>query len=99
MFTPRGAQTLTFAIDNVTGDAQAKIDAALEAEERVTLTFRIYLESDMAAPAETPYRMTVQGGAVSGASVQIKAGYYDLLNTAWPRDVYSLKFAPALRYL
>lgn len=94
----RGSQMLTFAIDNVTGEAQAKIDAALEAEERVTLIFRTYLASDLTAPAETPYRMTVLGGDISGSAVQIQAGFFDMIGVAWPRDLYTTNFAPGLRY-
>lgn len=94
-----GAQNLTFAIDNITGEAQQKIDQALEAEERVSLTFRIFLASDKSAPAEPPYRMTVSGGAMNGTSVQVQAGFFDLINTAWPRDLYTSEFAPGLKYL
>ncbi|TKD32602.1 DUF1833 family protein [Azotobacter chroococcum] len=94
-----GNQTLTFAIDNVSGEAQAKIDAALEAEERVTLIYRTYLSSDLSGPAEPPYYMTVLGGTITGTQVQIDAGYFDAINTGWPRDLYTLQFAPGLRYL
>jgi len=94
-----GGQTLTFAIDNVTGEAQQKIDAALEAEERIILTYRCYLASDKSAPAEAPYRMTVLDGEINGPSVQVEAGYYDLINSAWPRDLYTTEFAPGLKYL
>lgn len=97
--TSSGAQNLTFAIDNVTGEAQQKIDAALEAEEKVTLTLRIYLDSDRSAPAENPYRATVLGGKIKGASVQINAGFFDVINTAFPRDLYTVNFAPGIRYL
>lgn len=94
-----GGQTLTFAIDNVTGEAQQKVDAALEAEERMVLTYRCYLASDKSAPAEAPYRMTVLSGQIKGPSVQVEAGYYDLINAAWPRDLYTTDFAPGLKYL
>lgn len=94
-----GSQTLTFAIDNVTGRAQRLIDDALEAEARVMLTFRVYLESDKSAPAENPFVATVLNGKMRGATVQINAGFFDLINTAWPRDLYTSRFAPGLRYL
>ncbi|TCP78316.1 uncharacterized protein DUF1833 [Pseudomonas putida] len=94
-----GNQTLTFAIDNVTGEAQQLIDQALEARERITLVFRIFISSDLSAPAERPYRMTVLSGFMQGASVQLNAGYFDLINLAWPRRKYDLAFAPCLRYI
>lgn len=95
----RGAQNLNFAIDNVTGEAQQKIDAAIEGEARVTLIYRTYLASDLSAPAEKPYRMTVLGGDITGTSVQITAGFFDMINVKWPRDLYDMQFAPGLRYL
>lgn len=95
----RGGQALTFAIDNVTGEAQQLIDAALEAEEKVTLTFRHYLASDKTQPAEPPYVFTVTGGEFKGSTVQIAAGFFDAINTAWPRDLYTLDFAPGIKYL
>jgi len=97
--TNSGAQNLTFAIDNVTGEAQQQIDAALEAQERVTLMYRTYLASDLSAPAERPLRMSVLGGSIVGTQIQIQAGFFDLINVAWPRDLYTTKFAPALKYL
>ncbi len=91
-------QSLTFAIDNVTGEAQQKIDQALEAESRMAATYRMYLESDKLAPAEPPYRMTILGGSMQGSGVQIQCGFFDLINTKWPRELYTTKFAPGLRY-
>lgn len=97
--TNTGAQNLNFAIDNITGEAQRKIDEALEAEARVMLTYREFLASDKSAPAQAPYRFVVRGGQMRGTSVQITAGFFDAINTAWPRDLYTLNFAPGVRYL
>lgn len=94
-----GAQVLVFAIDNVTGEAQALIDSALEAEERVMLIYRAFLASDKSVPADTPYRMTVLSGEMKGSVIQVQAGFFDLLNTSWPRDRYTATFAPGLRYV
>lgn len=94
-----GGQTLTFAIDNVTGEAQQKIDKALDDEQRITATYRMFLESDKSTPAEPPYKMTVLGGTMQGAGVQIQCGFFDLINTKWPRELYTTDFAPGLRYL
>jgi hypothetical protein len=93
-----GMQMLTFAIDNVTGEAQQLIDAALEAGEIINMTFRHYLASDKSAPAANPLRFVVREGSMRGASVQIKAAFFDMINTAWPRRYYTTDFAPGLRY-
>lgn len=94
-----GNQMLTFAIDNVTGEAQQLIDKALDARARISLVFRVFISSDLSAPAERPYRMTVLNGLMQGASVQLNAGYFDLINLGWPRRKYTLGFAPCLRYI
>lgn len=94
-----GAENLTFGIDNITGEAQRLIDQALDAEAQVLITFRIFLDSDRSGPAEAPYRFVVKSGQTKGTQVEITAGFYDLINTAWPRDLYTLEFAPGLKYL
>lgn len=91
-------QTLTFAIDNVTGEAQRLLDQALEAEARVTLTFRRYVESDLTGPAEV-FTATVLNGQFEGSAVQLAAGFFSLLDYAYPRDTLNLNIAPALAYL
>lgn len=95
----RGAQNLAFAIDNVTGEAQRLIDQALEAEERVTITFRIFLASDKSTPAEPPYIFTVLSGRMIGGTVNITAGFFNAIGTAWPRKLYTTEFAPGIKYL
>jgi hypothetical protein len=95
----QGNQTLNFAIDNVTGQAQRLIDTAMEAGARITLTFRRYLNTDLSEPSEKPFYAVVLGGNVTGTTVQIEAGFVDALNYAWPRRLYTADFAPGLRYV
>ena len=73
--------------------------AAIDANERMTIIYRPFLASDKTTPADPPYFMTILSGAVQGASVRVEAGFFDLLNTAWPRDLYTASFAPGLKYL
>lgn len=94
-----GQQTLEFSIANVTGEAQQAFEAALEADSEVPVIYREYLSTDLSAPAKLPYRMTLRGGSFEGIMVQVEAGYYDWLNTAWPRNRYTADFAPGLRYI
>ncbi|MDP5878734.1 DUF1833 family protein [Pseudomonas aeruginosa] len=93
-----GNQNVGFAIDNVTGFAQQRINEALEAGEYVTLILRMYLESDLTAPAERPYRMRVKTPGFEGLTVQVEAGYYDLINTAALRHIYNVSEFPGLKY-
>ena len=95
----QGNQTLNFSIANVTGEAQKAVEAALESAEEVPVNYRVFLSSDLSAPANKPYKMTLRGGTFEGMMVQIEAGYYDLLNAAWPRKRYTSEYAPGLRYI
>lgn len=94
-----GTQNLTFSIGIVDGEAQRAIEAALEAELRCDLTYRVWLDSDKSAPSQAPYYMVVNGGSMEEDKLTIQAGFFDLINTAWPRDRYTTKFAPGLTYL
>lgn len=94
-----GQQNLNFAIENVTGKAQRAIDDALAAGGRIDVIYRTYLESDLSTPAEPPLKMVLVGAEFEGASVQVTASYQDLIGYAWPRERYSVSFAPGLKYI
>lgn len=94
-----GQQTLRFGIPGVNGIAQRHVDEALEADEVVTMIYRMYLLSDTSAPAERPRVMTVNGGHFEGFEAVFEGSYYDLLNSRWPRDSYTAETAPGLKYL
>ncbi|HHH9076232.1 TPA: DUF1833 family protein, partial [Pseudomonas aeruginosa] len=55
-------------------------------------------ESDLTAPAERPYRMRVKGADFESLTVQVEAGYYDLINTAALRHIYNVSEFPGLKY-
>ena len=82
----------------MTGEAQQRIDAALDYGALVYLTFRHYLASDKTAPASRPLKFVVRDGSMRGGTIQINAAFFDLINTAWPRNFYTLDFAPGLKY-
>lgn len=94
-----GNQSITFAIDNVGGQSQQLIDGALESRMSINMAFRIFLSNDLSAPAQRPYYMKVLGGFMEGGSVQLQGGYFDLVNLGFPRRMYTLDFAPCLRYI
>lgn len=93
-----GTQVLSFAIDNVTGEAQTLVDTALVAGARILMTFRHYLSTDLTAPAEPPLKLIVRDGQMEGTVLTVNAAFFDLINTAWPRRFYTAAFAPGLRY-
>jgi hypothetical protein len=94
-----GNQSLVFAIDNITGEAQRFVDTALAAGGEMLLIYREYLASDLSEPASVPKTLNIIGGVFEGGTFQAEASYYDMLNTAWPRDRYTADYAPGIKYM
>ncbi|NPE52421.1 DUF1833 domain-containing protein [Dickeya dadantii] len=94
-----GTQDLQFAIGNINGVVSTAIRNALDKLSGATLTYRNYVSTDLAAPASTPYTLTIKSGYWTALEVQIKAGYMNILDTAWPRYRYTLPYYPGLRYI
>jgi hypothetical protein len=92
-------QKLTFAIDNVLGEAQRLVDQALAANVPIKMTFRRYVESNLYGPAEVPFVATVLGGGIKGTTIQLSAGFQNLLDYKYPRDTYDLDNTPDLAYV
>jgi len=95
----KGNQTLAFAVDNTTGEVSKKVDLAIEANARVTAVYRTYLNTNLSAPAEKPYVLTVLGGTLQGQEARLETGYFNMIGVAWPRALYTVNYAPALRYI
>lgn len=94
-----GTQDLTFALSNIDGIASGFVRAALRDGRRMSLVYRAYTSDDLGAPAHAPHRFKIKGGSVTATQVSVTAGYFDLLDTRWPRKSYNLNEFPGLRYL
>lgn len=94
-----GNQTLSFGFAGANGIANNYVHKALASDDVAIMVYREYLNTDRTAPARKPYTMTVKGGAFEGPNVVFEGGYYDLLNSAWPRDRYTSITAPGVQYL
>lgn len=95
-----GNQTLQFAIGLFEDDRiNTLVTQALDSGQPVYLVYREYLNTDITAPAMAPIKMTVQGGTFDETELGIEGSYYDLLNTAWPRQRYTIELAPGVKYL
>ncbi|WP_313687578.1 DUF1833 family protein [Pantoea sp.] len=93
-----GTQDLKFAISNITGEASTIIRNAINNKTESALTYRCYISTDLTAPAATPYTMKIKNGTWTNTRAQITAGYMNILDTAWPRNSYTLNYFPGLRY-
>lgn len=95
-----GNQTLKFALGVLDDDRiNGLIEQALESGQVVYLVYREYLSTDTSAPALAPIRMNVQGGVFESGELGIEGSYFDMLNTRWPRQSYTIELAPGVKYL
>nr|WP_315528303.1 DUF1833 family protein [uncultured Achromobacter sp.] len=94
-----GVQTLNFGVAGVNSLVQKYFDQALETGEAVKITYREYLESNKSQPARRPYVMDLIGGSLQDGEAQLSAGFFDVLNRRWPRELYTAQNAPGIRYL
>ena len=82
-----------------TQDLKFAIRYALANRLSALLTYRRYISTDLAAPAEVPYTLKIKSGYWTATEAQITAGYMNILDTAWPRYRYTLPVFPGLRYI
>lgn len=95
----KGNQTLAFAVDNTTGEVTQRVDQAIDANARVTITYRTYLSGNLSAPAERPYVLSLLSGEIQGVEAQLQTGFFNMIGVAWPRELYTVNEYPALRYI
>ena len=95
----KGNQTLAFTVDNTTGEVTQRVDQSIDANARVTATYRTYLSGNLAAPAERPYVLSVLSGSIQGVEAQLQTGFFNMIGVAWPRELYTVNEYPALRYI
>lgn len=93
-----GTQDLKFMLCNVDGVVSTAIRKAIDAMSTASITFRKYISTDLTAPAEQPYVMPVKGGSWTPLTVNVTAGFKNMLDYAWPRDRYTLTYFQGLRY-
>ncbi|BBR53850.1 MULTISPECIES: DUF1833 family protein [Pseudomonas] len=95
----KGNQALAFGVDNTTGRVQQFADEAIDANARVTAVYRVYLASDLSAPCEKPYRMSVDSDSFEQNQATLQCGFFDLIGTAFPRVIAYTERFPGLKYL
>jgi|SRR5690554_293724 len=93
-----GSQKLRFAIANAREIAVDLVDQAMTQQKRINLIYREYLSTKRSAPASNPLKMICHSVTIAGDTVEVIAGFFDLIDTQFPRDVYNSTFAPGLKY-
>ena len=93
-----GFQNIVIGLDNTTGEVQESVEEAKSLGQRVVITFRRYLLSDLSFPAER-YRLTVLSREYEDDIAKLTCGFFDLLNTNGIRNVLTTTLAPGLKYI
>lgn len=95
-----GQQNLTFAIENVTGEAQNAINSVIDSDslEPMRMVYRLYLASQLNVP-KLVLPMIIVSAEFQGLTTQVTGSYMDIINRKWPRRRYTAGFAPGIRYI
>ncbi|MDR5858225.1 DUF1833 domain-containing protein [Halomonas eurihalina] len=94
-----GQQPLTFAVENVTGEAERAIDAALADGIPVDVIYREYLSSDLSAPAKPPIQFVLYDADFEDARAQLTSSFFDIIGTGYPRERYTVQRFPGLKHI
>ncbi|UTV29005.1 DUF1833 family protein [Photobacterium atrarenae] len=94
----KGKQNLQFQLDNVTGEARQFIDKVLEDGSKAIITYRVYLSSNLSAPAKPPLVMTCVSEKDNVQTVAVVGSFHDLVNRGWPRRRYKPAVTRGLKY-
>lgn len=91
------APTMQLEIDNVNRMVLPYVKAASLSQEPILMIRRIYLSSDKSGPHEMPPpRYVLRGVSATNSSISAKAGFGDLINSSFPRQVYTRVSYPGL---
>ena len=88
---------LEIAIDNVSREILAYIDLASQSQSLATITYRMYLASDLSGPCnDPPLVLTVTAVTADVFRVRLQAGFSNFANVRFPREDYTAARFPGL---
>lgn len=88
---------VTIAIDNVSGEILAYMDAAANSPDLIEMTYRPYLYSDPSEPQmNPPLTLTVRTVEANIFRITAIASFGDFINKAFPGQVYDATRFPGL---
>lgn len=95
-----GAQSLRFAVGLMDDSYLEIIQDAIDSGTPCYASAAVWMDTDRTAPAFSTPAMVVQGGTITDRhELQIDCVYWDILNTAWPRERYTIDKAPGVKYM
>jgi hypothetical protein len=93
----QGMPSCTIEIDNVSREILAQIEAAVSTTDLITVIYRQYLSSNLAAPEnDPPLTLTVLAITADVFRIRATCGFGDLVNKRFPSMVYTADQFPGL---
>ena len=91
------APEVTITIDNVSMEIEDNISAALATSDKVQVTYRPYLSTDLSAPAmNPPMTLTLTSISADQFTLTARAQLGDYANKAFPGETYTATRFPGL---
>lgn len=93
-------QTLRISFGAVDDRAQAVVDAVRESGQPLVMLCKEWFATNPNYPTKKPVRMQVLGGGFDDTQgiLQVEASYFDVLNSKWPREIYTVHNAPGMKW-
>ena len=89
---------IVVTLDNVGREIAKHLDAAAVSQERIEVTYRPYLSTDIEGPQmDPPMTMTLSEVEVDVFRVTGRARVLNIGNRAFPREIYTIRKYPGLR--
>ncbi len=89
---------IVVTLDNVGREIAKHLDAAAISQERIEVTYRPYLSTDIEGPqTDPPMTMTLSEVEVDVFRVTGRARVLDIGNKAFPSEIYTIRKYPGLR--
>jgi len=95
----QGTQELQIAIANAGLDMMKEIELAQEKpDEVIQCSYRVYLAVDGSSPEiDPPLRLSISEVTADLETINCTASRFDLMNRAFPRNIYTTEDFPGLR--
>lgn len=92
-----GVPQCQVTIDNVSREILANIQLALQSIDKITMTYREYISTDLSGPQnDPPLTMTVLSIKADVFRITATAGFGDMVNKRFPSQEYTAERFPGL---
>jgi hypothetical protein len=92
-----GQMRMRVTVDNVTGEIERELGAAVQMPAVAEITYRAFVDVDTSSPQLPILHMDVYEVSAGDMTIDVVCGFGDFSNIAFPRDEYTRVRFPGLR--